>query len=88
MDNKIIVNEGMIVSGFRYALGKRNYVVGEIVSDIASNAEKLSSKTRNLFIKEISEKWHNNALGHQCDTTQWVHLMQQLEAIESKRRLF
>jgi hypothetical protein len=85
--NEYTVCEGSLISAFRYALGKRNYVVGEVVSDLASNAESISSKTRQMMIKEIAEKWQVNALGHQTDTTMWVHLMQQLQGIEEKGRL-
>lgn len=87
LNEEFTVSEETIVCAFRYAVGRKSYVVANIVRDISENADQLSQKTRQLIIKEIKEKWHVNALGHQQDSAQWVALLHKLEEIESEGQL-
>jgi len=84
LDDEMTVSEETLVCAFRYALGRENYVVGNVIRDMLDNAEFLSQPTRQDFIKRIQEKWQVNALGHKNDTAQWVHLLHTLEALEKE----
>lgn len=85
--DEFTASEDTLLCAFRYALGKRNLVVGNIVRDLSEAAESLSSDTRQTMIKEINQKWQVNALGHENDRRQWVNLLKQLNEVEEDQKL-
>lgn len=87
VDEEFTVSETTLLCAFDYALGRKTYVVGDVVSDLATNAELMSSKTRQYMMKKINERWQVNALGHDADRQQWVNILKQLNEIEEEQRL-
>lgn len=64
--------ELILSCAFRYALGRRTYVVSAVVDDILSNWNEIHSSTKERFKKEIIE--HKNLygdLGMSCDEAEW-----------------
>lgn len=69
----------LIVSAFRYALGRKTYVVGSTVGIIHQHWKDLSEDTRDLLLREITEyKEKFGNLGHQCDEQEWLTVVQRL----------
>lgn len=56
---------------FRYALGRRTYVVDSVANEIERNVNEISEKTRKRIIVEINEAiWSGNA-GADMDVKRW-----------------
>ena len=61
---------------FRYALGRRTYVVSCVVDDIINNWNLLPEHDKNLFKKEIKEYEElYECLGMDCDKEQWYRIL-------------
>lgn len=61
---------------FRYALGRRTYVVSHVVGEILNNWEELSKSFKERTVKEIIEyKKDNGDLGHSCDEVEWMKIV-------------
>ena len=67
MKNKYIVNEDVLLSAFRYALGRQTYIVNFIVKNILNNWNDISDKLKNLMKREIQEAIDTNEAGMDCD---------------------
>ena len=57
---------------FRYALGRRTYIVGTVVEYLVKNWEWMTPKYQQLIHKEIDEAEKRDGLGHDCDKAEWT----------------
>ena len=70
----------VFVAAFRYALGRRSYMVFTIADFIKTNIALVPKNIIELMIREITEaeENHNNglykALGDDCDVETWLSL--------------
>lgn len=68
------------VAAFRYALGRRTYMVFTIADFIKTNIALVPQNIINLMIREITEAEQNHndglykALGDDCDVKTWLSL--------------
>ena len=61
---------------FRYALGRRTYVVSHVVDEILNNWEELSKSFKERTVKEIIEyKKDYETLGDSCDESDWMKIV-------------
>jgi hypothetical protein len=67
----IKVSELTLVASFRYALGRKTYIVAEVVENILKNWDMLSSKAKNKIQEEIESAIKNDNAGCQIDIDQW-----------------
>ena len=68
---------------FRYALGRRTYVVSHVVDEILNNWEELSKSFKERTVKEIIEyKKDYKTLGDSCDETDWMKIVNKLKEDE------
>jgi len=65
------VSELTLVASFRYALGRKTYIVSEIVENILKNWKFLSLKFKTKIKEEIQEAIKNNNAGSDIDIEQW-----------------
>ena len=73
---KTVDGEIIIVSAFRYSLGRMTYVVGSIVDFIVENWEGFSLKRQKFFQREIREyKEKHGRLGMKMDEEQWQRIL-------------
>lgn len=56
---------------FRYALGRRTYVVDSVASEIERQVEEISTKTLHLIRKEITEAIKDHHAGMDMDVERW-----------------
>jgi len=75
MKNKYIVNEDVLLSAFRYALGRQTYIVNFIVKNILNNWNDISDKLKNLMKREIQEAIDTNEAGMDCDVKEWRKIL-------------
>ena len=75
MKEKCIVNEDVLFSAFRYALGRQTYIVSSIVENILNNWDNISDKLKNLMKKEIQESINNDKAGMECDVKEWRKIL-------------
>ena len=69
--NEIKISELTLVASFRYALGRRSYIVSEVVENILSNWQNLSEKMKINIKNEIDEAVAHNNFGEQMDLDLW-----------------
>jgi hypothetical protein len=70
----------LLFCAFRYALGRRSYVVGTIAMIIRDNWNDLSSAQRDQYVKEIREAIDKNRAGDKMDVEEWNKIIQLYEA--------
>lgn len=59
----IPLDDLMLLSAFRYSLGRMTYIVGHVATVIRDRAASLSRNTRELIIREITSAETHNRLG-------------------------
>ena len=64
----------IVFSAFRYALGRRTYVVGVVCDYIKENIGMIESKHLPLLAAEIEDAEEYNMLGDPCDRKEWLNL--------------
>lgn len=57
---------------FRYALGRKTYIVGVIVDEIITNWDELDRYSQERIQKEIREA---ESLGMECDKKEWERIL-------------
>lgn len=71
---KIKDEELLIKMAFRYALGRRTYVVQYIVGIILDNWDEFDSARQEQFKREIFEHEKLYGLGDYCDRNEWYKI--------------
>ena len=69
----------MMMCAFRYALGRRTYIVGHVVEQIIEHKEDLGENLRGLLVREIDEAIYDDMAGDTCDVNDWKRLRSILE---------
>lgn len=83
----------IIFCAFRYALGRRTYIVSTVANFIRDNLQYIQTRDIKLMIKEIEEKnmtrshrdMEYNELGDPCDVNVWLGLQRRLKEEVSSR---
>lgn len=79
--------EILLISAFRYSLGRSSYVPSVIIDIIENNKEQIRETTLGLFIREIEERKRlgPDSLGMSVENELWLDLQERLmEYIDSK----
>ena len=66
---QLAVPEGILFCAFRYALGRKTYVVEEVASELRAHRKSLTTKTRTQIVDEISEWLSRNP--HEIGSQEW-----------------
>ena len=81
----------IFVAAFRYALGRRSYMVLTVADFIKTNISLIPQNIINLMIQEITEAEQNHndglykALGDDCDAKVWLNLRTYLKEQVSQK---
>lgn len=70
----------LIISAFRYALGRKTYIVSEIVDIIINNWGTLTEHDRGLICHEIKEAIELDAAGMDMDVREWQKILARFES--------
>lgn len=71
------VNQDILMfCAFRYALGRRTYVVGTIVDILEANWGHMHSSRREMFKKEIREAMDKDRAGSVWDVQDWERILE------------
>lgn len=70
-NDDIKISEPTLMASFRYALGRKTYIVSEVVENILKNWNQLSEKIKINMRKEIKDATDNDNIGDQIDLEQW-----------------
>ena len=65
----------VLLSAFRYALGRKTYIPSVIADQIKSCWIDLTESDRNLIKREISEAIERGHAGHKCDVDRWNEIL-------------
>lgn len=74
----------LLFLSFRYALGRRTYVVSDVVRYIMKNKELLTDNTIKRICSEIDETDKKN-LGDHCDVSMWLQCSADLKQYISNK---
>lgn len=80
--------EFIILGAFRYAMGRRSYIVSTTVDFIMHNIDLVPRGFRELMIDEITMGENGEfyyQLGDDCDKQQWLKLREFLKEQDNKR---
>ena len=75
----------LILSAFRYALGRMTYIVPVVASVIGESKDRLDIQAIGLIIQEIEDAEKRDGLGMECDIDVWLRLKKELEDFRSNR---
>lgn len=67
----------VVIAAFRYALGRRTYIVPAVANFIKANSKHISNQTKEIIISEINDaKYHKYgiSLGDEIDAKDWLNL--------------
>lgn len=78
------VEEQMLISAVRYALGRQSYIVGTTAEYVNTIRKKLSTNCLNIIIRDIQEEkeFYNRSghtLGSDFDEQTWENLKEVLQ---------
>jgi len=65
----------LLFCAFRYALGRKTYVVGTIVDILKNNWNSISPSQRKLYKEEIRDAITNNRAGMDMDVDEWNKIL-------------
>lgn len=68
------MNPKLFFYAFRYALGRRTWVPGEVCRDIKKNIDMIDPVMRRQMIKEITAAENAQRLGMDIDAVTWTDL--------------
>lgn len=69
----------LLISAFRYALGRRSYMPSLISSIILANKDKLVGWQRHQFVDEVVDyKNMYGDLGDECDEKTWMRFCEEM----------
>lgn len=71
--------ETLLIGAFRYALGRRTYVVFETVEILLNNWDSISEHDKQLFVREIKHAIEHNLAGDKCDVREWQKILARAE---------
>ncbi len=69
-------------SAFRYGLGRKTYVVSNIVQALINNKHNIKTETKQRICSEIEHAIDLDNAGMDCDIAEWKHLMEELKCIK------
>ena len=72
----------MLVLSFRYALGRKTMVVGEVKDLIVNYKDVLNSRQRYCMKRDILEAVDYNQAGQEMDIKVWLEVLEVLDARE------
>lgn len=75
----------LILSAFRYALGRMTYIVPVVTSVIRESKDRLDGQAIDLIIQEIEDAEKRDGLGMECDIEAWQRLKKELEDFRSSK---
>lgn len=82
MNQLVEVDELILGSAVRYALGRRTYIVSVVCNEVAANLKIISDNMLNVVIRDIEEC---DNLGDDCDIKSWNILLEKLHAEKERR---
>ena len=72
----------IVIAAFRYALGRRTYIVSSVCNFIKANSKHLLNQTKEIIISEIIDaknQEYGKSLGDDIDAKEWLSLKLFLE---------
>lgn len=62
----------LFLCAFRYALGRRSYMVSYIIDILESQLHNILPSEKRLMVKEIDDAIARGESGMACDTDDWI----------------
>lgn len=78
------IDEEMIICAIRYSLGRRTYIVGDIIKHVIERKDSLSGYCKNIIIRDVEEhlstyKRLDLAYQHGMFENAWIELVKELK---------
>lgn len=72
-------NDLLLFCAFRYALGRKTYIVDAVIDEIKNNLSKLNKNSKKAMIREIAEAIASGNAGMSIDVASWEGLLERLK---------
>lgn len=59
------------LAAFRYALGRRSYIVSEVIEWIEKYWDEIAVQTKKIIIEEVEQAVMLSCAGDECDQKSW-----------------
>lgn len=69
------LHEDILFMAFRYALGRRTYVVQDIVETLIDKWDEISLHYKKLIVKEINDAIETDNIGDEFDKAEWERIL-------------
>jgi len=66
----------IVFCAFRYALGRKTYIVSTVVNYLIQNWKWMTPKFQGLIHKEINKAVEEKWIGMEMDKTQWLRVLE------------
>lgn len=71
---RILVDPGVLLSAFRYALGRATYIVGDTARELIAHRDALPQHWRDQIVRDIDLAIGGDRAGMDCDARQWARV--------------
>lgn len=78
----------VVIAAFRYALGRRTYIVPAVCNFIKANNKHIPNQVKEIIISEITEAEYHKygmSLGDDIDAKEWLNLRTYLKEQVSQK---
>ena len=69
------LSQSILFCAFRYALGRRTYVVSEVVDELVFHWRELEPKYKKIICDEIKDAIDTGNAGMDCDIELWQKVL-------------
>ena len=69
------VPDWVLISAFRYALGRRTYITGDTADLLIEHKNNIRSDWQNLIVREINTAIAGGYAGAPVDVDQWIRVL-------------
>lgn len=80
MSNLISLDEHMLISAVRYALGRATYIVGMTTEEVKRAWDSLTENTKFVIERDVRE---SHSYGMECDEIEWRSLLSFIDAAKT-----
>lgn len=79
-----VVPEWVLIATFRYALGRKSYIVNDTASLLIEYRNEIRPDWRKLIIKEIDDAIKSDCAGWECDIREWQWVQKMMREVNEE----
>ena len=72
---KLLIDQDFLFLAFRYALGRKTYVVSMVVDELIKQWPNLNDANKSKIKTEIEQAIYEDLAGWDCDVVEWKKIL-------------